>query len=325
MDLASFIPGITNTGTFSPGSTTPPPFNVSHTGLTDGTGPSTSSKNMAEVYNRILLQIAATIASAGITIDNNNWTQLPAAVTALVNQALSGFTSSITTPPQFDNDTSIATSEFVQRALGNMRGITQVSASGTVVVTAADAGRVYYVTASGVTFNLNPSGLLAGSTFTIITDSVATSLVMTTSGSILPASTLVTRDGILRPRCQYQFIWDGTNFRYLNGGSFNEDFYPFSSSAGYTKMPSGFMMEWGIDSTSIGETTRTVLFPWAFPNACAFAAPIGISDGTTITNNNIPQIVSRSTGSFTYFNQGIAEPTNPVSPNQGISWLAIGF
>lgn len=325
MDLVSFIPGVGPTTSFTPGASTPPPFNVTHTGLTDGTGPTTSSNNMAEIYNRILLNIAATVVAAGIPLDQNNWTQLPAAVTALVNQALSGFTSSITTPPQFDNDTSIATSAFVQRALGNMRGITQVSASGTVVVTAADAGRVYYVTASGVTFNLNPSGLLAGSTFTIITDSVATSLVMTTSGSILPASTLVTRDGILRPRCQYQFIWDGTNFRYLNGGSFNEDFYPFSSSAGYTKMPSGFMMEWGIDSTSIGETTRTVLFPWAFPNACAFAAPIGISDGTTITNNNIPQIVSRSTASFTYFNQGIAEPTNPVSPNQGISWLAIGF
>jgi hypothetical protein len=280
---------------------------------------------MAEVYNRLLLNVASTIVAAGLTLDQNNWTQLPQAVTALVNQALSGFTSSITTPPQFDNDTSISTTAFVQRALGNMRGITQVNASGTVVVTAADAGRVYYVTSSGVNFSLNPSGLLAGSTFTIITDATATSTIVTTSGAFLPASTLFSRDGILRPRCQYQFIWDGANFRYLNGSSFNEDLFPFSTTSGYIKLPSGMMMEWGLDTTSIGETTRTILFPWAFPVACSSVMVTGISDGTTITNNNIPQIVSRSTGSFTYFNQGIAEPTNPVSPNQGVSWFALGF
>lgn len=325
MDLASFIPGIGPTASFTPGASTPPPFNVSHTGLTDGTGPTTASNNMAEIYNRLLLNVAATVVAAGLPLDQNNWAQLPQAVTALVNQALSGFTGSITTPPQFDNDTSLSTTAFVQRALGNMRGITNVNTAGTVLITAADAGRVYYVTSSGVSFSINPSGLLPGSTFTVITDATATSTVTTTAGTFLPLSTIFSRDGILRPRCQYQFIWDGANFRYLNGGSFNEDLYTFSSSSGYYKMPSGMMMEWGLDTTSIGETTRTVLFPWAFPSACASVMITGINDSTTITNNNIPQITIRNPGSFTYFNQGIAEPANPVSPNQGISWLAIGF
>ena len=93
MDLASFISGIGPTKAFAPGSTTPAPFNVPHIGLTDGTSPATASSNMAEIYNRILLQIAATIVGSGLTMDNNNWAQLFPAVTAIADAraAISGF------------------------------------------------------------------------------------------------------------------------------------------------------------------------------------------------------------------------------------------
>lgn len=87
MNLVSHITGVGPTATFTPGPTTPSPFNVSHTGLTDGTGPTTASANMAEIYNRILLQIAATITASGLTVDNNNWAQMATAVVAIAENA----------------------------------------------------------------------------------------------------------------------------------------------------------------------------------------------------------------------------------------------
>ena len=73
IDLVSFVQGVTNTKTFTPGANTTAPYNTNHTGMTDGTSISTSSRNMAEIYNRFMLNIAATIAESGIPIDNDNW------------------------------------------------------------------------------------------------------------------------------------------------------------------------------------------------------------------------------------------------------------
>ena len=84
MDLVNHIPGIANSASFTPGGNTPAPYNVAHTGLTDGTSPATASKNMAEIYNRWLLAQAAIIKEAGLTIDNANWTQMATAIKTLV-------------------------------------------------------------------------------------------------------------------------------------------------------------------------------------------------------------------------------------------------
>ncbi len=94
MDLLSFVPGVAHTALFSPGAATPSPYNVNHTGGTDGTSPDTATNNMAEIYNRLLLQIASCIDSSGIGLDNTNWAQLGPAVRAhaqqIVNAALAG-------------------------------------------------------------------------------------------------------------------------------------------------------------------------------------------------------------------------------------------
>ena len=85
MDLVNHIPGIANSASFTPGGNTPAPYNVAHTGLTDGTSPATASKNMAEIYNRWLLAQAAIIKEAGLTIDNANWTQMATAIKTLAS------------------------------------------------------------------------------------------------------------------------------------------------------------------------------------------------------------------------------------------------
>jgi len=90
MDLVTHITGIANSASFTPGVNTPAPYNVAHTGLTDGTSPATASKNQAEIYNRWLLTQAAVITEAGLSIDNANWTQMATAITTLASAGGSG-------------------------------------------------------------------------------------------------------------------------------------------------------------------------------------------------------------------------------------------
>lgn len=323
MDLVSFIPGVGPTASFSPGATTPPPFNVAHTGLTDGTGPTNASNNMAEIYNRLLLQIQATIVASGLTPDPNNWTQLPEAIVAFINTALNAYSGTVVTQPQFDRDTSIATTEFVQRALGNYRGIAAIATSQTI--TASDAGRVFYVTSAGVTITLNPAGLIPGAAYTFITSAADPSTLTLSTGQFRPQGIWGSGSSVtLKARSQYTFVWDGNNMQSVNAGGANDQTYYNLADVGYIKLESGFMIQWGYDVVPIGETTRTISFGVSFPNTCKSVSLTGRNDGTTITNNNIPQLVSTTASSFVYINQGIAEPTTPIQPNQGVHWIAIG-
>jgi hypothetical protein len=96
MDLVSFISGIGPTQSFSPGVSTDPALAGPHTGLTDGTSPTTASSNMAEIYNRLLLQVASVIVKSGLTVDNTNWSQLADAVTAMATNSSIGGGQTIT-------------------------------------------------------------------------------------------------------------------------------------------------------------------------------------------------------------------------------------
>jgi hypothetical protein len=101
LDLVSFISGIGPTIAFTPGANTPSPFNTTHTGVTDGTSPTTASLNQAELYNRILLQIASVVSVSGISIDHANWTQLPAAIQAIAATAIGTFVTTSFANPGF--------------------------------------------------------------------------------------------------------------------------------------------------------------------------------------------------------------------------------
>jgi len=67
---------------------------------------------------------------------------------------------SVTTPEQFDNTNKIATTAFVQRALGNLQG--QVHYTGNATILASDVGKIvtYDPLAVGATFQLPSTGAL---------------------------------------------------------------------------------------------------------------------------------------------------------------------
>lgn len=103
-------------------------------------------------HNAVQAEIAAPILAAGMELDPTDNGQL---LKALKLMMLTG-----ATPPQFDNGTKLATSNFVQRALGNFQ--TTVGVTSSVVLTQAEVGSFVEVTSGvGITITLpSTTGLL---------------------------------------------------------------------------------------------------------------------------------------------------------------------
>lgn len=121
------------------------------------------------------------------------------------------------TPAQFDNDTSLATTEFVQRALGNIRGVS--SSGGAVTLTAASAGFLVLCNVAGaVTLPLG-STLINGATFLFNAITAGTSIVRQGADSIFPgdASTLTSLN--LSPGDTLMLTWLTGYGWAVSGGS----------------------------------------------------------------------------------------------------------
>lgn len=118
MDLITHVPGVTNSGSFTPGGTTPAPFNIAHTGLVNGSGPASASKNVAEIYNRLLLDRAALINMLGATLDNTNWAQASAVLKAYLD-TMSSNTAGLNT--NLNTLSSGLTAEIAARQAGEVK------------------------------------------------------------------------------------------------------------------------------------------------------------------------------------------------------------
>lgn len=162
-------------------------------------GGSTVTLTAAEADNGILVFTGALTANIAVVLPNVNRryavfnsttgsftltlrTPTPSATTQITqNTATNVFTDgaqnvrqvgglgSVSTAPQFDNSTALATTAFVQRALGNFSGGTTTNASATL--TAANVGQTYTFTGSapGQTLTLPAaSAIVNGGVITLI-------------------------------------------------------------------------------------------------------------------------------------------------------------
>jgi hypothetical protein len=171
------------------------------------------------------------------------------------------------TPPQFDNDTSIATTAFVQRALGNYAGVRIVTATETIP--AADAGKVLLVNiASGGVVTLPAyASVVVGATFYIqcglatgsITITAPAGMTLTSpNGPVSGGTSMLVQPGVA---VECVFL-SSTTILVTNGAGAAS-----LANNGYQKLPSGLIVQWGL-STNTG-TITAVTFPLAFPaNLC---------------------------------------------------------
>ena len=187
-----------------------------------------------------------------------------------------------TTQPLFANDKSLATTEFVQRALGSYSGYVTLNA--TTALTAAHVGKIILPTAAGTSLTLPPiAGLPAGSKIKFYGNQFG--------ASILPPSGVIAHNGVGRASITLG-LYDAAEFTltaasgwYCTGGSISligsSVFDASLGSSGYQKLPSGLILQWG-RSVIAGGASALITYPIAFPNQ-AFWAVAGIDDGTNST------------------------------------------
>jgi hypothetical protein len=236
---------------------------------------------LIQKFNQLLSAAAAAgpLSGSGIT-----------GAAPLASPALTG-TPTAPTPAQFDSDTSIATTAFVQSVGLHSAGFGSYSASATLG--SADIGR-------SVFYNGNSPGTLT------LPDSVALGLQV---GSLLIASCVGTgtltlaRAGTagiyayglygvtsltLKPGDGVALAWNGGDWIQVGGtarlsgdstrtysvaagvaatDAVNVGQFPASLVAnGYQKLPSGLIIQWGSQYVAAG-TTGTYAFPITFPNS----------------------------------------------------------
>ncbi|MBW5804096.1 hypothetical protein FOZ70_04960 [Burkholderia sp. COPS] len=190
------------------------------------------------------------------------------------------------TASQFDNSTKLATTQFVQRALGNFSGV--VNLSPVRALTVADLGKQvnYFGTADG-TVSLPPvASIPAGQGFWI-TNTGAALLTVASNGSDTFAGTSGTSSLPVGINDNIYIVSSGSGSTWLvYGGSaqlkFTGSFNASLGGNGYQKLPSGLIIQWGNVSVP-ANSNPMIAFPVAFPNAClslACASDDAVANGT---------------------------------------------
>jgi hypothetical protein len=177
------------------------------------------------------------------------------------------------TPPQFDKDTSIATTEFVQRALGNFAGSPDFLAAN-AVLNASHAGKVIVlgtVTGGGTGTVWLPilSSLVKGTTITFTSGTVSPWIVVPSGPDIIGVNAASSANITVNSGDCVTFVYSGDNMWRVVGGSAqlkNASVFAASfGNGGYQKLPSGLILQWGINPSSNSADTY-ITFPIAFPN-----------------------------------------------------------
>ncbi|KVK88705.1 hypothetical protein WJ47_02610 [Burkholderia ubonensis] len=160
-------------------------------------------------------------------------------------------------PPQFDNSTKLATTAFVQQALGNFQGFVPLTASATL--TASQTGSFIEARGtSGYSIALPPP-LTPGLVFTIFNANSNSVTLSTSIGAIYSANNS-SSSYILTVAQSAQLVSDGSNWVVISGQAVGA-----LLTNGYQKLPSGLIIQWGAATTN-SSGVATVAFPIAFPN-----------------------------------------------------------
>lgn len=227
------------------------------------------------------------------------------------------------TPAQFDNDTSLATTEFVQRALGSYRSTRTISAATTL--DASDIGKViicggsgeYDVTLPAVAALPDGAGIIlwCNATNAVNAKTPGADVMYYGQGSSSLTTFPIPQGGELELSKFTAAGWAAKGSVQLK---YSAEFGSLLSANGYKKIPdknspSGFwLIQWG--SETFQTAGGTVTFPIAFPNSVLKLYATADTPGAAATN--IVSIKSLSLSQFI----GYSNPANQLA-----SYLAIGY
>lgn len=170
------------------------------------------------------------------------------------------------TAPQFDNGKTLATTEFVQRALGNFGGQTSIVSLPASLIPAM-AGRRIIVTGPGA-LTLPP--LVAspvGSKFYIHNIGTGDVTVNRQGTDTIVALSKALNSITIQSNSNGVVTCGDVNYVLEEGASslkYSNEFSTLMSSNGYQQLPSGLIIQWGSTTTTTG-ADLAVLFPMTFP------------------------------------------------------------
>lgn len=192
------------------------------------------------------------------------------------------------TAPQFANDQKFATTEFVQRALGNHQ--TAVELTATTTLTAAHCGRVVNVaghTPFTVTLPLL-SSVPDGGGFMFHSDTYEKVTVARQGSDPFVIAASSTPTSAVMEKGEFLFVYKAADAWRVFGSSTLEFEPQFGSSLaanGYQRLPSGLIIQWGLSSSDVAANTSVKwTYPIAFPTA-ALSAVATHSNGGVIADH----------------------------------------
>ncbi|EJM47667.1 hypothetical protein PMI26_00919 [Pseudomonas sp. GM33] len=184
------------------------------------------------------------------------------------------------TPDQFDNSKLLATTAFVQQALGNLPGDPTLIA-GNTVLTASQAGGLFIV--GGAWQSTLPA-------LTATPNGAVFHFLFTSSGALIKGNGSEIIQGLTGGNLYSPLIGEKVsivkrnNAWYLGGGGLGAEAFAVNpGSSGYQKLPSGLIIQWGDTApATAGDLVNTL--PVAFPNAFR---KVLISQGYTAGSNSV--------------------------------------
>lgn len=215
------------------------------------------------------------------------------------------------TPAQFDNTTKLATTNFIQQALGNRSGA--VAVGGSTSLNASHAGKfIVLFDSTGIGGNValpNPSSVPSGTSMEIFNGTGAINYTLTTYSGIITGNC----SNVIAPNSSVVATMFNGGW-VLTSGAGNS----LLGTQGYLRLPSGIIIQWGTTAAFAANSLANQLFPIAFPNAIfsCTASPIGLA-----TNPNPAGLgVSISNTGITVYNWG-----SNITYSYGARWIAIGY
>lgn len=169
------------------------------------------------------------------------------------------------TAPQFTSDKKLATTEFVQKALGNKSNFYNFTSNTTL--TAAHAGGEIWVSAPGLTLTLPAAGSVPAATeLYFYGNSGGMTLSRQGSDNIINGELGASSTFLIPVQGRLGIVSNGSNAWYIVDGSSalpgSSEFRASLGAVGYQKLPGKFVLQWGAANPVGGFATIT--FPLAF-------------------------------------------------------------
>ncbi|UTV56181.1 gp53-like domain-containing protein [Burkholderia arboris] len=211
-------------------------------------------------------------------------------------------------PPQFDVSKKLATTEFVQRAIGSYSGISVISSASTL--TASSTGKVIELNGNSTFTTTLPDGttVTEGGKMAFINQSgVSQSVAVQGNDSIWSWRGGKVSSMELQPGDSLELFsrvgqWD------ICGGSASLQFsMSFGAAPNYQLLPGGLIMQWGQTPVVAGAGVATINYPIAFTKAFYGCIPMGGKISANQTSNLILNSLGGSLTQFQAVNTGASQ------------------